>query len=221
MPRTPGTRRPLKVDLQDDASGVSYRDVIFLCLAGIVAILIMVLPHIQPKGEKQARVAACPQGEMIVEVQWAPDIDADVDLWVRAPGDVPVGYSNKGGVVFNLLRDDLGKRGDYGPANVEMSVARFAPPGTYTVNVHLYRNPSRILPMNGKVQISTCSVANSATGRMSMKAILMQPFALAREGQEATVLAFDIDEELKVVPGSVNNVPVPLRSTKRSSSGGL
>jgi hypothetical protein len=31
-----------------------------------------------------------------------------VDLWVQAPGDIPVGYSNKGGLIMNLLRDDLG-----------------------------------------------------------------------------------------------------------------
>jgi len=36
---------------------------------------------------------------------------AHVDLWVQAPGDVPVGYSNKSGGVLNLLRDDLGKEG--------------------------------------------------------------------------------------------------------------
>jgi hypothetical protein len=34
---------------------------------------------------------------------------AHFDLGVQAPGDVPVGYSNKSGGVFNLLRDDLGK----------------------------------------------------------------------------------------------------------------
>jgi xanthosine utilization system XapX-like protein len=29
---------------------------------------------------------------------------------VQAPGDVPVGYSNKSGGVFNLLRDDLARK---------------------------------------------------------------------------------------------------------------
>ena len=29
-------------------------------------------------------------------------LDADVDLWVQAPNDTPVGYSNKGGDFFNL-----------------------------------------------------------------------------------------------------------------------
>ena len=51
-------------------------------------------------------------GNVIIEAQWADKLDADVDLWVQAPGDVPVGYSNKSGAVFNLLRDDLGRAHD-------------------------------------------------------------------------------------------------------------
>ena len=42
---------------------------------------------------------------------------AHFDLWVQAPGDVPVGYSNKSGGVFNLLRDDLGKAKDMTDGN--------------------------------------------------------------------------------------------------------
>ena len=57
---------------------------------------------------------------------WAGDRDGEApsdaalahfDLWVQAPGDVPVGYSNKSGGVFNLLRDDLGKAKDMTDGN--------------------------------------------------------------------------------------------------------
>ena len=51
-------------------------------------------------------------------------MDADVDLWVQAPGDISVGYSNKGSAVFNLLRDDLGKRVDVTGLNYETSYSR-------------------------------------------------------------------------------------------------
>ena len=57
----------------------------------------------------------------MIEARWPDAVDADVDLWVQAPGDVPVGYSNKGGAIFNLLRDDLGTRADATGINYEIS----------------------------------------------------------------------------------------------------
>ena len=43
----------------------------------------------------------------IVKVIDGDTVDVDIDLWVKAPDDIPVGYSNQGGLFFNLLRDDL------------------------------------------------------------------------------------------------------------------
>ena len=76
----------------------------------------------------------------MVELRWPQELDADVDLWVQAPGDVPVGYSNKGGRVFNLLRDDLWHRGDVTGLNHEIAYSRGIPAGEYTVSLHLFRN---------------------------------------------------------------------------------
>ncbi len=80
----------------------------------------------------------------MIEARWPDGVDADVDLWVQAPGDVPVGYSNKGGAIFNLLRDDLGQRADATGINYEVSYARGMPAGEYTANLHLYRNEARL-----------------------------------------------------------------------------
>jgi hypothetical protein len=76
-------------------------------------------------------------GNVIIEAQWADKLDADVDLWVQAPGNVPVGYSNKSGEVFNLLRDDLGKVHDITDLNYEVAYSRGTPGGEYVVNVHM------------------------------------------------------------------------------------
>jgi hypothetical protein len=132
--------------LDDDASGTVFRDVVMLALVGFVAIVVMLLPHLNPPGAKTADNMT-PPGNVIVEIRWPDEIDADVDLWVQAPGDVPVGYSNKGGVVFNLLRDDLGNRLDVTGLNYETSYSRGIEPGEYAVNLHLYRNPSGVSPI--------------------------------------------------------------------------
>ncbi|MDP6475968.1 MAG: hypothetical protein QF666_17870 [Alphaproteobacteria bacterium] len=78
-------------------------------------------------------------GNVIVEIHWPPEIDADVDLWVRAPGDMPDGYSNKGTALANLLRDDLGQFNDLTESNYEVTYSRGIVAGEWTVNLHAFR----------------------------------------------------------------------------------
>jgi hypothetical protein len=112
--------------IEGDDDATVFRDVILLALLGFVTIVVLLLPHLNPPTkEEQASPAA---GNLIVEVRWADQIDADVDLWVEAPGDEAVGYSNKGGHIFNLLRDDLGHKGDITGLNYEMAFSRGAEP---------------------------------------------------------------------------------------------
>ena len=91
---------------EHDDAGIVFRDLITLALCGFVVCVVLIMPHINRPGARTAAGTA-PPGNVIVEARWPDAIDADVDLWVQAPGDVPVGYSNKGGAIFNLLRDDL------------------------------------------------------------------------------------------------------------------
>jgi len=193
-----------------DETGTVFRDVIMLALAGFVALVILMLPHLNPPGEKRAEDTE-PPGNVIVELRWPDDSDSDIDLWVQAPGDKPVGYSNKGGLIFNLLRDDLGRRADATGMNYEVSYSRGIPPGEYTVNVHLYRNPSRSLPIPVTVVTSV-----KRTTKESAKQILASKFELAREGQEATIFRFQLDEAGNLIPGSVHNIRRPLRSWKKT-----
>ena len=94
---------------------VSFRDMLFLLVFMYLLIGGIALAHVHKKAEESK--GAQPPGNVIVELRWAPEIDADVDLWVQGPGDVPVGYSNKSGRVFNLLRDDVGKAKDMTDGN--------------------------------------------------------------------------------------------------------
>jgi hypothetical protein len=71
-----------------DESGTVFRDVIMLALAGFIAMVLLLLPHLNPPGEA-AEENTQPPGNVIVEVRWPDELDSDVDLWVQAPGDVP------------------------------------------------------------------------------------------------------------------------------------
>jgi hypothetical protein len=200
----------LGLDQDEDETGTVFRDVIMLALAGFVAMVILLLPHINPPG-RAAQENTQPPGNVIVEVRWPDELDCDVDLWVEAPGDIPVGYSNKGGVIFNLLRDDLGRRADATGMNYEVSYSRGIVAGEYTVNVHLYRNAAGVFPI--PVTVVT-SVKKSA--KESARQVLAGNIELGREGQELTVYRFKLSEDGDLVPGSVHSVQRNLRSWRSS-----
>jgi hypothetical protein len=71
-------------------------------LSGFVTVAVLLLPHIGESRAKAATETAQPPGNVMIEARWPDGVDADVDLWVQAPGDVPVGYSNKGGAIFKV-----------------------------------------------------------------------------------------------------------------------
>jgi hypothetical protein len=146
---------------------------------------------------------------VIIEARWPDDLDTDVDLWVEAPGDMPVGYSNKGGLIFNLLRDDLGHRADATEMNYEVSYSRGIPPGEYTVNLHLYRNAAQVSPIPVTVVASV-----KKTAQESARQLLATHLDLTREGQERTVFRFRIDDKGNLVPGSVTSLQRPIRNWK-------
>jgi hypothetical protein len=194
----------------EDVNGTVFRDVITLALCGFVAVVILLLPHLNPKQEAQAAVANAVPGNVMVEARWADELDTDVDLWVQAPGDVPVGYSNKSGVIFNLLRDDLGRNADPTQLNYEVSYSRGVPPGEYAINLHMYRNKSKIAPV--KVTVVTSVKKPNAE---SAKQILTSSIDLMAENQETTVYRFKLTETGELVPGSVNSLPKPLRKWRK------
>jgi hypothetical protein len=194
-------------DLDHDDSGTVFRDVILLALAGFVAIVLMLLPHLNPPTKVADTVL--PPGNVIVELRWPDEVNADVDLWVAGPDGGPVGYSNKDGTIFNLLRDDLGFVGDVTNLNYEVSYSRGVPSGEYTVNVHLYRNPAQVYPIPVTV---VASVKNKSDA--PLKRVVTTEVILDHDGVEVTAFRFKLDEDGKLVHGSIHNLPKALRSRK-------
>jgi hypothetical protein len=193
--------------IEEDDSDTVFRDVIFLALAGFIAIVLLLLPHLNPPAKAEEEAPS--PGNVIVEIRWPDELNTDVDLWVEAPGDVPVGYSNKGGLVFNLLRDDLGLHADFSGLNYEVSYSRGTPAGDYTVNLHLYRDLSGSLPVPVTVVVSV-----KPSPEQAAKQILATKVALKQEGQETTAFRFSLDESGRLVRGSVNDLPRALRARK-------
>ena len=185
--------------LDEDAGGTVFRDVILLALMGFVALVILMLPHVH---QPQAKTSDDPLlGNVVVEIRWPDEIDADVDLWVLAPGDKPVGFSNRGGLYFDLLRDDLGSLQDITASNVEIAYSRGVPAGEYIVNVHMYRNETGIWPVPVTILVSMkTDITKAATPVLRSKVVLV------REDQEETVFRFTIDRDGELDYDSVSHI---------------
>ena len=191
-------------ELEDVGSDTVFRDVILLALIGFVAMVVMLLPHIN-QAEVEAQDHKAP-GNVIVEMHWPQDKPFDVDLWVRGPGAGPVGFWNKGNEVFNLLRDDLGTEGDATTLNYEVSYSRGIPSGEYTVNVHMYGHipPGTIVPVKVVVSVRTKYEAT--------RQILQSSVVLTRHNQEKTIFSFRLTKTGELVDDSVSTLYRPLIS---------
>jgi len=191
----------------EDSAGTVFRDVIMLALIGFVAMVIMLLPHISAK-RKDTKEHIVP-GNVIVEVHWPNTLPFDVDLWVKAPGEVPVGFWNQGAQFFNLLRDDLGAEGDATEQNYEVSYSRGIPPGEYVVNVHMYG----ALPGGDKVPVKV--VVSVRRPNEDTRQILQTTVELLRHNQEETAFSFRLNGEGELLPGSVSLLRRPLITLAR------
>lgn len=184
--------------LDDDTWGTVFRDVVLLALIGFVAMVIILLPHItQAKKETDRHKAP---GNVIVEMHWPSSQPVDVDLWVQAPNEYPVGYWNGGGPTFNLLRDDLGAEGDATDENYEITYSRGIVRGEYIVNVHMYGplKPGVTVPVN--IVVSVRKKYDDA------RQILKTLVKLDRQNQEETAFRFSLTSEGDLVPGSVSTL---------------
>ncbi|MDO8521000.1 MAG: hypothetical protein Q7S52_02705 [bacterium] len=186
-----------------DLSATPAQDIGFNALLAFIVLFVIVLAFINPVAKNTDAEVKMP-GNIMVAIRWPDNVDVDVDLWVKAPGDSAIGYSNRAGNVFNLLRDDLGTPRDSTPYNYELAFGRGMPDGDYTVNVHLFRNGSQLteIPVDALVYISQGSVPPI---RIAQKKVVLKSY-----GEEITIVNFEIKQEK--FTGVSNNTYTPLRN---------
>ena len=196
------------MDEFDDDSGTIFRDVTLLALAAFVAMVLMLLPFLNPGAEAESEAEGLSDpGNVIVELLWPAARDADMDLWVKAPDLLPVGFPNKGNAVVNLLRDDLGLFQDLTDINYEIAYSRGIVPGEWIVNVQAYRLEDPIRPPPITVQV-VVSVKREGEDRPTP--ILEKEVELRYQRHETTVFRFVLTGKGALVHGSVNDVRLSL-----------
>lgn len=172
--------------------------IVIVCLVAILATM---------RIEEQKKTDALdspPLGQISSMIMW-PEGNNDIDMWLMGPDqDKAVGYSNKSGMTWDLLRDDMGNANDKFPANIENGSVRNIIPGEYTINVHYYRS-EKGEPVTVNLEL--------VVWKGDVKQVYTKEIVLYKEGQEITAINFRIDENYQVQ--DVNQVYIPLREDTR------
>jgi hypothetical protein len=175
-------------------------------------ILALVLVFLAPREEVKTSDSR-DRGNIRIEVVWENNKDVDVDLWVQSPGDVPVGWNNKNGKVFDLVRDDLGNVNNPSGIHYEVVYGRGMPPGEYVVNLHLYANREPnypIVPVKAIV-----SFGKDDSGKGGKQDVYSREVFLTEVGQEITVVRFTIKANSELDSDSITTVYKPLYKARR------
>ncbi len=202
---------------ENDDSGTTFRDVIFIMMIVFIILFLIAAMHINSPVELEKEEMIEPPGNVIVNIFWEDGLNIDVDLWVLGPeDDRPVGYSNRAGGTFNLLRDDLGSINDITERNFENAYTRGLPKGEYIINVHMFANKEREKnwPVNVEVVVT---VMETSQDKSSANEVAVAMIPLSRNGEELTAVRFKIDKNHKVIQESINQVQKKLRGSNPST----
>lgn len=191
----------------NDDSTVAQLDFWMNIAGGMIAMFIIAFVLISNEKTKKSDEGIQPKADFLITLDWDPKSPNDIDLWVRDPNGEIVGYRRPSVPGMFLDRDDTGTTHDYIlnadgtktliEINQEVVTIRGYRPGRYTINVHYYaqKGPQSI-------------------DKVSLKVIKLQPFGYAyekkefildREGQEKTIVTFEVDKDGKVI--SIDETP--------------
>lgn len=176
----------------------AYSLIVVAMFAILVAIMIANLNPKADSGKGEAKAA----GDIIAHIVW-PNGDTDVDIWMIGPNEPgPVGYSNKAGILWNLLRDDRGVLPDATPINYEDAFTRGVVPGEYIINVQCFRCALAKFPMTVDMGVSMRDRYSNDT----INNIVVTKIVIKADGQEKTGVRFIVKEDGTVDMASINNV---------------
>lgn len=166
----------------------------------LVLLVLILLPH-SPPGEDDPDLL----DRLVIEARWPDGFPADVDLWVRGPGDPgAVGYSRRQGPLLSLVRDDLGK--GPGEERRELALAREIPDGDWIVNLHLFRNDQAPEPV--PVTVTLWQRRDDGFAVLWRGSVVLES-----TGQEITAVRWSTADGV-LLPGSIHDTTIAIRGVR-------
>jgi len=194
-----------------------FRGFSLLMVSFLTALLIISLPMLNPVAKDEKKAETKSPGDIVVHVVW-PEGNFDVDMWLDGPGEpVPVGYSNKAGILWNLLRDDLGNLPDATPLNYENAYTRGIVPGDYTVNVQCFGCEMATFPFTADVSVSVRKPDSNGT-KGGLENIATSKVLFRKAGEEKTAVRFVVKDDKSIDMDSINNIYTKLVGNKPPSA---
>lgn len=195
-------------------STIAFIDILFNILIGFVFLFLIAFLLINPVAKKNDIISPA---EFLVVLTWPPELNDDIDIWLRGPGGEYVGFRSKEVGIFHLERDDLGYTNDtviHGndqiavKKNQETIAIRGIYPGDYVVSAMYYSSydpgkAAKTIPLNVEViKINPYKIIYTETKTVS--AI----------GQQRNFLSFTVDNQGEVT--AVRNTEVSAVPFERS-----
>ena len=185
---------------REDSISMVFRDLLILLALLMLTLVVLLIPLIEVQQDTVQTDIEKAAGDMIAEIVWDPDIPADIDLWVEAPGGEQIGYSMPYGKIFNLVRDDLGRDVDFSGLNYEFTFSRGIPDGRYRFSIVYYDdNDYGNTPVDVRVSI------RHRQGKLMID-VYQAELTLEYVGQEKGVITFEMRDK-KLLPDSKSFEP--------------
>ena len=204
-------------------STVGFTDLLFNLLVGFVFLFVIAFILINPPVKKSD---APKKAEYLVVVEWDPQMNDDVDTWIRDPNGITVSFVQKEGGLMNLEKDDLGYSNDtyrnpktgestVVPINREVVTFRDVVPGRYQIALHIYAR--KYIVQNEVGTNSTRVVSHTDPAKVRVTLIKLNPSYVElyareleynRRGQQLTAFNFtlDVDGNLVSIDEGRNNI---------------
>ena len=185
---------------------VSYLDYYSCLLVAFAGLFVLAFLQINEESKKGNIIDP---SQFMIELTWDEASPSDLDLWVQDPTGAITYFGHKDSQIVTLDRDDLGINNSIllqdgttvnNPIRREVASIRRIIPGTYTVNVMMYRNRT-----GGKTPAHVTIRRLNPYIEIEEKTV-----ELTAEGDEMTVLNFDLNTEGSV--SNTNDIYTPLFS---------
>jgi hypothetical protein len=194
-------------------SSLSFIDMLWNLLLAFT--MLFALSFLQIAVNNEAKKMPELKAEYIVQLDWNDYSPADMDLWLKSPGD-SIGYMHPSNGWVTLDRDDRGinnfvpvpgQEAEILPLRREVISIKKKVPGRYIIDVMFYRmnhsgdplaEKNTVVPVPCRVQLIQVN---------PFKVIYSRDFKMGTEGEEVTAFSYVVNDKGEVVDISTANEP--------------